>query len=286
VSAEEGDVEDANFVDALSEPDEESPIDMARPKRTRTGQLSAKSFVTASSQPLNADKELTQEEPLQATSSQASSSQGPYGQKALGKRPVETADTAKAASVSSTTGAPSVDAASETHLLPDADVQKDQADVDSQSSSMGVLTHVKRVSSAPMDAAGQTVQRTKSNLRNLVKFDIPEDSKRAELHLKAKAAQMTIQRASTKLRRKKLPNGIVLKMERMLVRVDQAGKDVPDDFDENGSQKVDSRVKDKWREYMVVCRRLDTDDAEYALQMYKTRVGAHAMWSVYSIDVH
>jgi hypothetical protein len=83
---------------------------------------------------------------------------------------------------------------------------------------------------------------------------------------------MTVQRASTKLRRKKIKDGLIVKMERMLVRVDEAGREVPDDFDENGSQKIDSRVKDKWREYMVVCRHSETDEADFVLQIYKTRV--------------
>jgi hypothetical protein len=117
------------------------------------------------------------------------------------------------------------------------------------------------------------VSRTKSNLRHLVKFDVPEDSiKRAELHLKAKTAQMTVQRASAHLRRPKIRDGLVVKMERMLVRVDEAGKGVPDDFDENGNQKIESRVKEKWREYMVVCRQCVSEEADFVLQMYKTRV--------------
>jgi hypothetical protein len=69
-----------------------------------------------------------------------------------------------------------------------------------------------------------------------------------------------------------LKDGLVVKMERMLVRVDKAGSDVPDDFDENGDQKIDSRVKDKWREYMVVCRQSISEEADFVLQFYKTRV--------------
>ncbi|KAL5397412.1 hypothetical protein PMIN06_003648 [Paraphaeosphaeria minitans] len=125
---------------------------------------------------------------------------------------------------------------------------------------------------SPIERAGETLSRKKSNLRNLVKFDIPEDSKRASIHLRAKQAQMTVQRASTKLKRRKIKDGLVVKMERMLVRVDSAGKEVPDDFDENTSQKIDSTVKDKWREYMVVCRHSESGDADFVLQMYKTRV--------------
>ena len=121
------------------------------------------------------------------------------------------------------------------------------------------------------DPATGDLTRKKSNLRNLVKFDIPEDSRRATIQLKAKKAQMTVQRAGTKIRRQKIKDGLVVKMERMLVRVDAAAE-VPEDFDENVNQRVVSRVKDKWREYMVVCRHSHTNDAEFLLQLYQTRV--------------
>jgi hypothetical protein len=127
-------------------------------------------------------------------------------------------------------------------------------------------------SSSPTDEPTPTLTQRRSNLRNLVKFDIPDDSRRATVHLKAKKAQMTIQRAGVKLRRKSIKDGIVVKMERMLVRVDAAAGEVPDDFDENANQKVVSRVKDKWREYMIVCRHSHTDGAEFQLQLYQTRV--------------
>ncbi|CAI6331061.1 unnamed protein product [Periconia digitata] len=145
----------------------------------------------------------------------------------------------------------------------------------------GILTKIRGLSeneglssepSSPNDGAGESISRRRSNLRNLVKFDIPEDSKRATIHLRAKQAQMTVQRASTKLKRRKIKDGLVVKMERMLIRVDSTAGDIPEDFDENAAQKIESRVKDKWREYMVVCRHSSSDDAEFVLQMYKTRV--------------
>jgi hypothetical protein len=60
-------------------------------------------------------------------------------------------------------------------------------------------------------------------------------------------------------------------MERMLVRVD-AADEVPDDFDENVNQRVVSRVKETWREYMIVCRHSHVNDADFVLQLYQTRV--------------
>lgn len=269
----------SEYVDAPSEPDEDLRVyseedpESDPPTKPNPRRQSTKSFTTATSHNTEPDDTQEQEE--------ASSSQVPtrQGQRALGKRPVSTAESSNGLPSEHIVEVPSVDAVSTTHLLPDTDVTKVRPAVDQKSSSKGMFASIKRKSqrssepeSSPIGEPVEPVTRKQSNLRNLVKFDIPEDSKRAELHLRAKTAQMTMQRASTRLRRQKLKDGIVVKMERMLVRVDEAAKDVPDDFDENASQKIDSRVKDKWREYMIVCRQSISDDADFVLQMYKTRV--------------
>ncbi|ORY11075.1 meiotically up-regulated gene 56 protein [Clohesyomyces aquaticus] len=262
--------EETEYVDAPSEPEDEAVVDVEddlsaaipqKPRRSSTG------YVTARSEPIDSPgKDIRVEEQEQASSVQVSVEKA---SKTQGKRPVSTAESSNGVP-GSTVGQPSVDADSTSSLLQSADVNKAHP-----KSPRGILGKVKRRSQHSTDNAEpveSTVSRTKSNLRNLVKFDIPEDSKRAELHMRAKSAQMSLQRASTRLRREKMQDGLVLKMERMLVRVDSAGQEVPDDFDENGNQKIDSRVKDKWREYMIVCRQSISDDADFVLQMYKTRV--------------
>jgi hypothetical protein len=265
--------EAVEFVDALSEPDEElrtSSEDDAEPdpsKKLEARRSSLKSFTTASSRPT---EEPQLKEPEEASSSKVPTSRGQGGRGALGKRPVSTAESSNGALSQAIVEVPSVDADSTTSLLHKTDVNKGRSAPVTKTASKSMRERVKRTSQ--QTAEDGSVTRTRSNLRNLVKFDIPEDSKRAELHLRAKSAQMTIRHASTKLRRQKLKDGLVVKMERMLVRVDKAGTNVPDDFDENGDQKIDSRVKDKWREYMVVCRQSISDDADFVLQMYKTRV--------------
>jgi hypothetical protein len=290
--------EDSEFVDAPSEPEDEDEDDLRvythqegdidQENAQKTRRSSTKSFVTASSVPLTADQdELEHETPTrqeqgqaQASGLQVSSDQGVVGQKALGKRPVSTVESDNPPA--STVGGASVEAESTSSLLRNADMNKAPApaDVDSKPPAKGILARVKRRSELGMsrsesptdgESPDGNLTRKKSNLRNLVKFDIPEDSKRAKVHLKAKQAQMSISRAPTKLRRQRLRDGLVVKMERMLVRVDAAGE-VPDDFDENVNQRVNSRVKDKWREYMVVCRHNHTDKADFVMQFYQTRV--------------
>jgi hypothetical protein len=284
--------EGEEFVDAPSEPEDETDLrvytheegefdpDNAKPTR----RSSTKSFVTASSAQFTADEDEDEAEAdsphveeqgqAQASGLHVRSGQEETGQKSLGKRPVSTVESHNA----STVGGASVDAESTSSLLRKADMNKAPApaDVDSKSPAKSILAKVKRKSDLSMsksDPSNDALTRKKSNLRNLVKFDIPEDSRRAKVHLKAKQAQMSISRAPTKLRRQKLRDGLVVKMERMLVRVDAAGE-VPDDFDENVNQRVSSRVKDKWREYMIVCRHNHTDNADFVLQLYKTRVSS------------
>jgi hypothetical protein len=291
--------EDEGFVDAPSEPDDEEPDQFADAEGEagpdtvqKTRRSSTKTFVTASSVPLTADQDdddpdetfIDSMENGEQGQAQASGLHVPSEQetesRAAGKRSVSGAESHLVPT--STLGGASVDDESTSSLLHKADNHKAPApaDVDPRPTSKGIMSMVKRrsdmglsKSDSPKDgnAVGDGLVRKKSNLRNLVKFDIPEDSRRARVQMKAKQAQMTIARAPTKLRRQKLRDGLVVKMERMLVRVDAAGE-VPDDFDENVNQKVTSRVKDKWREYMIVCRHNHTDNADFVLQFYKTRV--------------
>lgn len=298
---------DEEFVDAPSEPEdiddddlrvythEEGEFDPSKPQLPHRS--SSRSFVTASSMPntANNDDEVVSEE----ENAQTPRAEGPAqtevagsqvaageesGWKSLGKQPLSAIVSHGAAA--STTGGPlSVDADSTSSLLRKADLNKEPASTnagedDSPSSVKGILARARRRSTMGMFKSDspngnspyeQGLAHKGSNLRNLVKFDIPEDSKRQAVHFKAKKAQMTIQRAGVKLRRKSIKDGLVVKMERMLVRVD-AADEVPEDFDENVNQRVVSRVKDKWREYMIVCRHSHTDEADFLLQLYQTRV--------------
>jgi hypothetical protein len=288
-------VEDAEyeeFVDAPSEPEDENTERVPTNQRT-VRRSSSKTFVTASSIPVGedehgggSDERLRQEQHQQAQASglHVPSAQEQAEPKSLGKRPLSNVESY--GSHASITGAASVDANSTSSLLRNADMNKApaSADVDSKPPASGIMAKVRRRSGMMSSSSAQLPEvdpdtgeltRKKSNLRNLVKFDIPEDSTRATLHLKAKKAQMTVQRAGTKVRRHKIKDGLVVKMERMLVRVDAAAE-VPEDFDENVNQRVVSRVKDKWREYMVVCRHSHVNDADFLLQLYQTRVGLPA----------
>ena len=66
--------------------------------------------------------------------------------------------------------------------------------------------------------------------------------------------------------------GEIVRAERMLVRMDVTQQDVPDEYAENASLKIDSRIAEKWREYLVVCRKGHDEQTPFLLQLYKTRV--------------
>jgi hypothetical protein len=289
-----GSGDDDEFVDAPSEPEddnEEDGDDAGKPSQTRrSSNKSNKSFVTASSVQLavdDDDDDAADDAPPGPELGQAQGNglhvppgQDGMSQKSLGKRPLSTIDSHNASA--SPGGGASVDAGSTSSLLRKTDSSKAHASANLHSvPPKGIMARVKRRSDPALsrsddlggaNSSSNGLAHKRSNLRSLVKFDLPEDSKRAKVQLKAKHAQMTIQRVPTKLRKQKLKDGLVVKMERMLVRVDATAGEVPDDFDENVNQKVTSRVKDKWREYMIVCRHSRMDKADFVLQLYKTRV--------------
>ncbi|PLN78204.1 PH domain protein [Aspergillus taichungensis] len=72
--------------------------------------------------------------------------------------------------------------------------------------------------------------------------------------------------------RRRNKGGEIIKAENMLVRVEESPRDLPDDYTENYSQRMETRVVDRWREYLVVCRRSSDPSARFCIQMYKTRV--------------
>ncbi|KAL4878617.1 Pleckstrin homology domain-containing protein [Aspergillus karnatakaensis] len=75
------------------------------------------------------------------------------------------------------------------------------------------------------------------------------------------------------LSRRRVETGEVIKAERMLVRVEETvQKELPNDYSEFDSLRMETRVQDNWREFLVVCRATSDKEAPFTLQMYKTRV--------------
>ncbi|KAB8337290.1 hypothetical protein FH972_021591 [Carpinus fangiana] len=112
----------------------------------------------------------------------------------------------------------------------------------------------------------------KRHVGGAVHFNLPEDSTTRERHVRARIAQLKQRRTFKRLRRGKVHDGEIVKMANMLVRAEFTNYELPDEYDENDSLKIETRIIDKWKEFMVVCREADDDDAPFSLQMYKSRV--------------
>ncbi|SMQ54614.1 unnamed protein product [Zymoseptoria tritici ST99CH_1A5] len=91
----------------------------------------------------------------------------------------------------------------------------------------------------------------------------------SRLQLRARASRLA---ARGTFRTNKAKDGEMLKVDKMLIRIDITQQFLREDYDEKLSQGVETRSVDKWREFMVVCRKHSEEDAEAVLQFYQTRV--------------
>ncbi|KAK5258926.1 hypothetical protein LTR40_006935 [Exophiala xenobiotica] len=119
------------------------------------------------------------------------------------------------------------------------------------------------------DDSSYTLKRSATGVR----FKVAEGVQQRRRRIENKAERAIDRVADHRLRRNTLKEGTIVKMERMLVRCDLVMQSLPEDFDENESQKVELRLLEKWREYMVVARKSKKQDVDdFRLQIYKTRV--------------
>ncbi|KAF2212950.1 hypothetical protein CERZMDRAFT_111378 [Cercospora zeae-maydis SCOH1-5] len=91
----------------------------------------------------------------------------------------------------------------------------------------------------------------------------------SRLQLRAKASRLA---ARGGFRHRKIKAGEMMKVDKMLVRIDITQQSLREDYDEKISQSVVTRSMDQWREYMVVCRSHEEEDVHAVLQLYQTRV--------------
>ena len=115
-------------------------------------------------------------------------------------------------------------------------------------------------------------QKIKKASTGLVRFNLPNELGDGGDPASSRLANVYREGSQKLFRQIKLEPGEVVKVEKMLVRVDFTVHDLPLDYDENDSQKIESGVVQKWREFVVVCRKSTEEDYEYVLQMYKSRV--------------
>ena len=114
--------------------------------------------------------------------------------------------------------------------------------------------------------------RLKQVTSGLVRFNIPDKAAPTDDRAVARLAEGARHRSWRQLRRASPRSGEIVKMEKMLVRIDATVNEMDDDYDENDSWRIDARTVDAWREFIVVCRENADDKADYSIQMYKSRV--------------
>ncbi|CAD6587091.1 MAG: hypothetical protein ASARMPREDX12_002744 [Alectoria sarmentosa] len=106
----------------------------------------------------------------------------------------------------------------------------------------------------------------------MVRFNLANQAERKDSLTGFDSRKLDPRKAWKRLRKDQSRPGEIVKMEKMLVRVDSTMQELPLDYDENDSLKTSARTVEKWREFVVVCRESTTDDAEFSIQLYKTRV--------------
>ena len=120
----------------------------------------------------------------------------------------------------------------------------------------------------PEDPPGKKAPRIPSP--RLLRFSLPNRATKYEKQARTKFAQV---KDSKRFRNEVLKPGEIVKAEKMLVRVDHTMQEVPKDYDESEGNKVESTAVDKWREFVVVCRKnTHSDECEFVIQMCKSRV--------------
>ncbi|EER24674.1 PH domain containing protein [Coccidioides posadasii C735 delta SOWgp] len=107
----------------------------------------------------------------------------------------------------------------------------------------------------------------------IVRFNIEDSINDRQRRLQKRLTRTASELESTaKKQRQASRCGAIVRAERMLVRIESTTQTVPDDYNENESIKIDTKVVSKWREFLVVCREGCEDDTPFLLQFYKTRV--------------
>lgn len=107
----------------------------------------------------------------------------------------------------------------------------------------------------------------------VAKYNIDDNLLDKRQRMRARIARTHDGISAHRPHRRRLQEGEIVKAEKMLVRVeDTRKKDLRRDYNEHDSLKMETRLVDKWREFLVVCRKIADENAPFTLQMYKTRV--------------
>ncbi|KAI9726724.1 MAG: hypothetical protein M1834_008659 [Cirrosporium novae-zelandiae] len=131
-----------------------------------------------------------------------------------------------------------------------------------------------------------TMRRTDPEIVEDEGDDVEDSSKKSRRHLKSlrfnvperqeqvRGNMERIRRRANMRRKARNPecDGAIIRVNRMLVRVEATKEKLPDNYDENYSIKTETRTLARWSEFVVTCRQGAADETEFFLQLYKSRV--------------
>ncbi|CAG7925629.1 unnamed protein product [Penicillium olsonii] len=121
------------------------------------------------------------------------------------------------------------------------------------------------------DAGDPQIQRRLT--RKMAKLNLDDNLKHKQQRLRTRIAKTQGTISANRPRRRKVQDGEIVKAEKMLVCVEETMQStLPADYNENDSLRMETRSVDKWREFLVVCRKSSAEHTPFAIQMYRTRV--------------
>jgi hypothetical protein len=123
------------------------------------------------------------------------------------------------------------------------------------------------------DGTGGDIQIQRRLTRKMAKLNLDDNIKNKQQRLRTRIAKTQGTISANRPRRRKVQDGEIVKAEKMLVCVEETMQNnLPADYTENDSLRMETRTVDKWREFLVVCRKSSAEHTPFAIQMYRTRV--------------
>lgn len=123
------------------------------------------------------------------------------------------------------------------------------------------------------DDTGEDAQVQRRLTRKMAKFNLDDNIRHRQQKMRSKIARTQGTISANRPHRRKVQDGEIVKAEKMLVCVEETVQDtLPPDYTENDSLRMETRTVDKWREFLVVCRKSSVEHTPFSIQMYRTRV--------------
>lgn len=168
------------------------------------------------------------------------------------------------------------EADSTTHLLKNKPTRPRQSKrLKSKASGVSRFTLDRQEPQNEDDAEPENSERNGAIQRKkkMARFNLDDNVLDKQQRLRSRIAKTQGTISANRPRRRRVQDGEIIKAEEMLVSVEETLQDtLPEDYSENDSLRMETRTVDKWREFLVVCRKGSTADCPFALQMYRTRV--------------